>query len=82
MATKSEQLFEAFCEQIAVEWMRVPEATGRCPDYEIYTNGTRIIAEIKQIDPNEEEKGLEKRQCKGKVVVFGATPGERIRRAY
>jgi hypothetical protein len=81
MATKSEQLFEAFCEQIAVEWRRVPEARKRRPDYEIYTNNTRIIAEIKQTDPNEEEKNLEKRQRKGEAVVFGTTPGERIRRA-
>ena len=81
MQTKSEQLFEAFCEQIAVEWKRIPESNERRPDYEIYANGTRIIAEIKQIDPNEEEKGLEQRQHKGDVIVFGATPGERLRRA-
>jgi hypothetical protein len=61
--------------------VRIPEANERRPDYKIYTNGTRIIAEIKQIDPNEAEKGLEKRQRKGEVVIFGATPGERIRRA-
>jgi hypothetical protein len=81
MATTSEQLFEVLYEQIAVKWVRIPEANERRPDYKIYTNGTRIITEIKQSDPNEEEKGLEKRQRKGEVVIFGATPGERIRRA-
>ncbi len=43
--------------------------------------GTKIIVEVKQFEPNREERALLARRANGDVVVMGATPGERVRRA-
>ena len=74
---KSEMLFELFCDQVGLPWSRVPD---KRPDYEILAQGIRILAEVKQLDPNPEEQALARRSAKGEVVAFGSTPGERIRR--
>jgi hypothetical protein len=77
---KSETLFELFCDQVGLPWSRVPEATEKRPDYEIVARAVRVLAEVKQLDPNPEEEALAQRSAKGEVVAFGSTPGERIRR--
>jgi len=56
LTTKSEQLFEEFCRLHNIIPVRIPECSERQPDYEISFNGTRVIFEIKQIEPNEADK--------------------------
>ncbi len=78
--TKSEKLFETFCAQAGVPWRRLPECSEKCPDYEIRPHEVGVFAEVKQLDPNPEEKMLAQRRARGEAVAFGSTPGERIRR--
>lgn len=79
-STISERLFESFCCQAGVRWRRIPESSERRPDYEIFPHAVRVFVEVKQLDPNAEEKLLAARRARGEVVAFGSTPGERIRR--
>jgi hypothetical protein len=52
-ATASERLFEEFCALHLVPCSRVAPAPDRTPDFTIQLDGTQIICEIKQIDPND-----------------------------
>lgn len=54
--TASEKLFEAFCRANGIPCFRVDRAAGRTPDFVIELRGTRITCEVKQIDPNEEDR--------------------------
>ena len=78
--TESERLFESFCEAHGVWCRRVTEATEPRPDYELEIAGQPVVAEVKQFDPNEEERSAADRIARGEVVVLGATPGGRLRR--
>ena len=60
--TWSEKLFESWCREKGVDFRCIPREEGRCtPDYELVVNGTTIIAEVKHIEDNPEEKANRKR---------------------
>ena len=79
--TESEQLFEEFCEGAGWEWERVSVAhagEGRRPDYSIrLQSGDPLFIEVKQFDPNPEEKAALSKTMR----VFQTVPGDRIRKA-
>lgn len=55
----AEQNFTEFCAQAGIRWRRVPEEPEKKeprPDYEIWVSGHKIVVEVKQFDPNPEEK--------------------------
>ena len=56
--TESENLFEELCRQHGVECTCIPVcADSQQPDYElVLASGQKVIAEIKQIDPNENDR--------------------------
>ena len=81
MTTKSERLFEAFCQAHSVVYRRVQETDEPRPDYELEVKGQLLLAEIKQFDPNKEEQTAIERRARGEQVALGGTPGERLRRA-
>ncbi len=51
----SETLFETFCGANAIPFSRVTVSKVRTPDFQIELLGTRVICEVKQIDPNTED---------------------------
>jgi hypothetical protein len=81
MNTKSELLFESFCRIYGIQYQRVHETTEPRPDYELIIEGQQILAEIKQFDPNADEREAMERRARGEQVVWGSKPGERLRRA-
>ena len=54
--TISEREFEAFCNARGIAFERVPEATTRTPDYELALGATRVVVEVKETEPNAEER--------------------------
>jgi hypothetical protein len=54
--TASERLFEEFCRTNGIPCFRVAKAAGRTPDFVIELGGKQITCEVKQIDPNEEDR--------------------------
>jgi len=57
--TESEALFEELCEQHSVPCRRLPESPDRQqPDYELELAGNVVVAEVKQIDPNQEDRAF------------------------
>ncbi len=56
--TQSETLFEELCTQHGIAYTRIPVFPG-CPpqpDYELVLAGGKVIAEVKQIDPNADDR--------------------------
>jgi hypothetical protein len=70
--TVSEALFERLCSSRGVSWKRIPIGPNKTPDYEINLAGTRVLCEIKQINPNQEDqnelKALRTNQPRGRLV--------------
>jgi len=73
----SEQLFEQFCEVNGIQCQRISPGLERSPDYDLRIHGTRVVCEVKQIDPNPEEKEVFKRAATGRSAGFWI--GNRVR---
>lgn len=57
----------------------VPQRSGRFPDYEMRVADQRIIAEIKELRANPEDKRQFKAMEENRIEVFGDQPGRRVR---
>lgn len=78
--TTSEIIFEQFCATHGITYERIPTKAERTPDYEITVGEQRIVAEIKQIDPNPNERiEMEQFAKNGWVVGGRGAPGDRMR---
>lgn len=54
--TYSERLFQELCDMHNVQWNRLPELqTSQQPDYELMFGSQKIVAEIKEMVPNEDD---------------------------
>ncbi len=81
MKTLSEVLFEQLCRASRLQCVRVERRQGeKTPDYEVHTADGKVIAEVKQFEPNEEEKRLyQQLQDRGYTDVYGGEPGAKVR---
>jgi hypothetical protein len=79
MKTKSEILFEQFCEEHQLKCVPVPRTSGRTPDYDVYFREHQVVVEIKQIDPTPEEAERIARWEAGEMITFGGEAGKRVR---
>jgi hypothetical protein len=80
--TRSEILFERFCEETGTAFSRIPAqpaANRRTPDYELHLHVPPILAEVKQIDPNREDKALTRQYEAGGSYEFQHIAGKRVR---
>lgn len=78
--TISEAMFVALCEEQQVPCYRLPEGKCRTPDFEIELDGKKVIVEVKQLDPNPEEKRLLEQFSKDGRVQGGGVIGDRMRK--
>ncbi len=58
MSTVSEQFFEQLCNAKSIQWERIRESGTRLADYKIWLSNTLAVAEVKQLDLNEDDKAL------------------------
>jgi len=78
--TFAEYLFERFCDEHGIPCARVPETTGKTPDYEIFSKTTPVVVEVKDIESNAEEIESERLvNERGWGNATGGTPGGRVR---
>lgn len=56
--TASERYFERFCQQRGIAIRRLPEGSVKTPDYEIVVDGIELVVEVKQIEPNADERDV------------------------
>lgn len=79
--TASERLFLAYCALRGYEAKRIGSPTdgGRFADYELFVSGARIIAEIKELQPNPDDVRLAQATQENRIEVFHEHPGRRVR---
>lgn len=58
--TISENLFELLCSQRSVKYERIPEGVQKTADYRVLIDSIVLITEIKQLEPNDADKEMEK----------------------
>lgn len=84
LVTRSEALFVELCEVVGWRVERLSEAGHGIPSPDFLleaSDGTSIVVEIKQFDPNpEERKELEKLEA-GRMAQSSTKPGKRVRQA-
>lgn len=73
--TVSESMFERLCAEHGIPCKKVPCSAAPTNDYDIFPNGQRIVCEIKQIDPNEDERVY----ARGEKTRLNPWPGNRVR---
>lgn len=80
--TISETLFERFCTETGVPFRCLspdPSIGGRTPDYEVYWQNPPVLVEVKQIDPNCDDKTLRRLFTDTGEYSFSGVPGHRLR---
>ena len=80
MKTVSESLFEKFCDRSTIRWEKIPTAAESTADYTIFPTGMKVVAEVKQIDPNKKDEETEQRLSRGELVESSyCDRGKRVR---
>jgi hypothetical protein len=83
--TVSEQYFLSYCKARGYEVKKIDptgEAGQRFPDYETTTPAGRVIVEIKEFSPNDEDKAFAaKFEKEGKASFENRSIGRRVRKA-
>lgn len=59
LPTISEKLFEKLCSDRNIKCKRIRERLEKTADYEVFLSSIKLIAEVKQLDPNKEDMKLE-----------------------
>lgn len=78
--TRSEELFETFCKQNSLEYQRIETAQVRRPDYLLKLDYQELVVEVKQLDPNAQERRLLRNPNEEwDDGLYHGIPGERIR---
>src|SRR3989338_1162282 len=82
MKTKSELLFEKFCQfhRIRCRPIQPFRAKGKkTPDYEVFISRRKIVVEVKQLDPNPVESKKIEEFDRLRTVSIKSRLGQRIR---
>ncbi|MFC2060193.1 hypothetical protein ACFLTZ_03750 [Chloroflexota bacterium] len=80
MKTKSELLFEKYCASIKYSCNPIPAASkyGKTPDYWVCCGNDKIVAEIKELSPNDDDR-RRARELKNQRLTSGVVqPGKRV----
>jgi hypothetical protein len=77
--TISEYLFERFCDIGGIAFARLPAGNDVTADYEIILCGMRVIVEIKELAPNEEEQQVIREYQEKHSAGWGDTIRKRVR---
>jgi hypothetical protein len=56
--TRSEKLFEQYCDSNRVKWSRIKVGQSQTPDYEIQRSGVTAVVEVKELTSNDDDKAL------------------------
>ncbi len=81
--TESEHLFKEYCLQKNISYERIAEREEKSPDFWVDLGDNKIVVEVKQIDPNDEERevlSIPPEELSGEEVYHWGMPGERIRK--
>lgn len=79
--TISESTFEKICETHGIAYRKLATRENRrTPDYLILPSGEKVVVEIKQIEPNDEDRKIQQKAKKGETTGWWSDNDTRIRR--
>ena len=78
--TRSEQIFEKFCEMREIRVKRIAEGKAPTPDYDIFLSRNKIVVEVKEFDLNKKEIFAQQEYLKTGFLFGSETPGDRVRK--
>jgi hypothetical protein len=78
--TESEALFERFCIANGIPFERIGEGASVTGDYWIRPNGVEVVCEVKQVEPNADERKAMEAFERGEVAVAVGVVGKRVRK--
>ena len=83
--TESELIFECYCSALSIPFLPIPCEETQTPDYDLRLNDHQIIAEIKQLDLNNDDKrNWDDARARGVGSAWGSTEdrlGKKIKKA-
>ncbi len=79
MKAKSETLFENLCAVQGLRCSKIEEGSNKTPDYLVQIGSLEFIAEVKQVNPSNEQKKLLAESERKRFISVKATPGETVR---
>ena len=80
--TTSEIFFEQFCTQHGVRWEQIATEAAdgeKTPDYAIFPKETKVIAEVKEVQENADERQQRERLQEVGWSTFGSGKSEIVR---
>lgn len=77
--TLSERLFEEFCRGHGLSFDPVTRAACRTPDYDVWFGDRQVVVEVKQLEPNAEDRAQLLKLEAGGPATFGGEAGKRVR---
>lgn len=83
METRSEKLFADFCNRLGYKTEKIPTQSGdglKTPDFRVTNRKLILVAEVKEITPNKEDRRHIEAFQKGEIRVHSCKPGERARK--
>jgi hypothetical protein len=79
MKTKSQILFEKFCQMNGIDYKEIPVSPSKTADYEIKVKSQTMICEVKELTPNDEDKRLRKKlDEKGSTGIYESKIRKRL----
>jgi hypothetical protein len=79
MKTRSESLFEDLCAAQGLGCTKIEEVANKTPDYSVRIGDLEFVAEVKEVNPNNEQKKLLAEFEKKGAIVVNSTPGKKVR---
>jgi hypothetical protein len=79
--TRSEEVFIRYLNERAYQHSLIPRAGGSTPDFDLNAGGVRVIAEVKELAPNDEDRAAVAALKANKATPVRTLDGRRIRRA-
>lgn len=79
--TESEVKFQLFCRENNLPYQKLKPDDGKTPDYDVYVNGQKVVAEVKEFALNDEEKKALRDLQVNKVATWSGSKhvGDRVR---
>jgi hypothetical protein len=83
MDTLSENIFVDFCDHLGYRTEKIPTQSDdglKTPDFRVISGDRSLVAEVKEITPNEEDRKHIEAFQNDEIRVHSSKPGERARR--
>jgi hypothetical protein len=77
--TESEILFARLCDNLRIPFVPINRSDSKTPDYEVTLGGHKVVTEVKQLDPNDDDERFLADFRSQSAGCSWSKPGRRVR---